>query len=88
MRLITSHMICTRKGSKYANPSTAILIHFTSVVCMTPVASTDLNQSKSANPKKLSTSMPLTIHQKIHEIFIKSTPPFECVTSYDANLCF
>ena len=52
MRLIISHTICIKNGIRYANPNTAILIHLTSVVCMTP-ASTDRCQSKNANPKNL-----------------------------------
>lgn len=52
MRLIISHTICIKNGIRYANPNTAILIHLTSVVCMTPAASTDRCQSKNANPKK------------------------------------
>ena len=63
MRLIISHTICIKNGIRYANPNTAILIHLTSVVCMTPLASTDRCQSKM-QIQKLKTSNTLIIHQK------------------------
>ena len=53
MRLTISHTICIKNGIRYANPNTAILIHLTSVVCITPAASADRCQSKNANPKNL-----------------------------------
>ena len=52
MRLIISHTICIKNGIRYANPNTNIN-PFDSVVCMTPVASTDRCQSKMQIQKNL-----------------------------------
>ena len=80
-KLVINHATCIANGNKKAKPKTAILAHFNCVVCIVPLASISLIQSKIENPIKLKTSIALMIHQKIQEIYILFTSIFKNLNS-------
>src|SRR5699024_11348206 len=72
MKLISAQITWIIKGNKKANSNVSIESNLISVVCIVPAPSTSLIHKKTAPILNKSNQTPLTIHQKIHDIFTLS----------------